>query len=165
MRITDTHVFFWHGEFSNWHSCKFRYKKLTFFNTEQAFMWEKAMFFNDIKSAEEILRNPNPKINKALGRQVKNFDTNKWSSVSYQIMIDVNYAKYSQHPYLRRLLLDTENKILVEASPYDQIWGIGLNEDNDDCLYENKWKGLNLLGKALMEVRNKLKEKWDTEII
>jgi len=167
-RITDTHVFFWGGEFSNWYECPFKYKGLTFFNTEQAFMWEKALFFNDSETAELILKTPNPKENKSLGRRVKNFNDEQWMINSFILMVAVNLAKYSQknenNKYFRcerarKLLLSTGDKTIVEASPYDKIWGIGLHWENDDCLDETKWQGMNLLGKALMEVRKQLKEK------
>lgn len=157
-RVTNTHVFFWSGELSNWHTCRFRYKHLNFYNTEQAFMWEKAIFFNDMESAKKILETPEPYLNKRLGRKVKGFDSERWLIAAYPIMVAVNYAKYSQNLHLRRILLDTEDKILVEASPYDKIWGIGISWQDDDCLNEMKWKGMNLLGKALMEVRKQLKE-------
>jgi ribA/ribD-fused uncharacterized protein len=103
------------------------------------------------------VKNPDPARCKRIGRMIDGFDAEKWSKVSFQIMVDVNYAKYSQNPRLKALLLSTEDKIIVEASPYDTIWGIGLHWENDDCLDESKWKGQNLLGKALMEVRNQLK--------
>lgn len=169
MRVTDTHVFFWGDEFSNWYDCQFKYKGLTFYNSEQAFMWEKAMYFDDIDIADLILKTHNPKENKKLGRKVKNFNTELWMVVSYPIMVAINIAKYSQgeksndSKYFksrraRTALLDTGDKTLVEASPYDKIWGIGLGLDNDDCLDETKWRGMNLLGRALMEVRKTLKD-------
>jgi len=172
MRITDTHVFFWGEEFSNWYECPFKYKTITFFNTEQAFMWEKALYFNDYETAELILKTPNPRENKKLGRKVRGFDTESWMINSYIFMVAVNYAKYSQknenNKYFRcekarKLLLATGDKILVEASPYDTIWGIGLGLDNDDCLDETKWRGMNLLGKALMVVRKTIKEEENEE--
>jgi len=159
-RITDTHVFFWGSEFSNWFDCTYKnikYKSITFFNSEQAFMWEKAIFFGDMEMAKKIIETPSPKEAKMLGRKIKGFDAEKWAEVSYQIMVDVNYAKYSQNPRLKKTLLSTDNKIIVEASPYDQIWGIGLSHDDDRVLDESQWRGKNLLGKALMEVRERLK--------
>src|SRR5208283_3214481 len=125
-RETDKYVFFWGLEFSNWCDCKFNYKRITFFNSEQAFMWEKAIFFGDMHMAEKIIKTPDPRENKSLGRQIKNFDADKWSAVSYDIMVAVNYEKFSQNPHFKTLLLETEDKVLVEASPYDKIWGIGL---------------------------------------
>ena len=155
-RITDKYVFFWGSEFSNWYECKFRYKNLTFFNSEQAFMWEKAVFFGDMDIAELIMKTPSPNQNKKLGRIVKNFNADVWLSAGYEIMVAVNLAKFSQNLILKDVLLSTEDKIIVEASPYDTIWGIGLYHEDDRVLDEKNWKGMNLLGKALMEVRKKL---------
>lgn len=156
-RVTETHAFFWGGELSNWYPCRFRYKGLNFYNSEQAFMWEKAVFFHDMETAKKILQTPDPKENKQLGRKVNNFNAELWSNASYPIMVAVNYAKFSQRKLLRHVLLETENLILVEASPYDNIWGIGISWQDNACLNEANWKGLNLLGKALMEVREKLR--------
>ena len=156
-RITDKYVFFWGSEFSNWFECKFKYKNLTFLNSEQAFMWEKAVFFGDMETAEKILLTPSPNQNKKLGRKVKNFNAEKWLRDGYEVMIAVNMAKFSQNSRLKAILLSTEDKIIVEASPYDTIWGIGLYWEDDRVLDENKWRGQNLLGKALMEVREKLR--------
>jgi ribA/ribD-fused uncharacterized protein len=161
-RVTDKYVFFWGSEFSNWYDCSrypyIKYKSITFFNSEQAFMWEKAVFFHDMEIAKKIVETPDPRENKALGRKIRGFDSERWMIASYPIMVAVNYAKYSQNVRLKALLLETEDKILVEASPYDKIWGIGLSWQDDDCLDETKWKGMNLLGKALMEVRKQLQE-------
>jgi ribA/ribD-fused uncharacterized protein len=158
-RITDKYVFFGGSELSNWYECKpnfIKYKGITFFNSEQAFMWEKAIYFGDMEIAKQIVKSPSPKIAKELGRSVKNFNAKMWSQVSYDIMIDVNFAKYSQNLILRDILISTEDKIIVEASPTDSLWGIGLHWSDDRCLDEKNWKGENLLGRALMEVRKKL---------
>ena len=163
MRVTNKHIFFW-GEFpSNWHPCHFTVKhdgkELEFFNSEQYFMWMKAITFNDEETAEKILKKgKNPKTAKALGREVKNYDNTVWDSVRYGIMVDANYYKYTQNEELKKLLLNPEldGKHYVEASPYDRIWGIGCDETTalDD---ESNWNGQNLLGKALDEVRDKIK--------
>jgi ribA/ribD-fused uncharacterized protein len=100
----------------------------------------------------------NPKMAKTLGRLVKNYDDKKWNEIRYQIMVNANYYKYSQSEELKELLLNPEfdDKHFVEASPLDGIWGIkcGETEALDD---KSNWNGLNLLGKALDEVREKLK--------
>jgi len=158
MRTTDTHIFFWGSEFSNWYPCIFMYEGERFNNSEQAFMWEKARYFKDEVSAAAILRETNPKYAKALGRKVKGFDVDKWAIISYIYMVGACYAKFKQNEDLKKIILATGDKILVEASPYDKIWGIGLAEDNDDVLDETKWRGMNLLGKALMVVRRTIKE-------
>ena len=158
MRETDTHIFFWGEEFSNWYDCQFVYKGHKFDNSEQAFMWEKAKFFGDDEIAGRILKVSNPSMAKKLGRQVKNFDAEKWLMPGYRFMVDVNEAKFTQNEFLKQKLLSTGTKMLVEASPYDSIWGIGLGEADDAILNENNWKGLNLLGKALMDVREIINE-------
>ncbi len=155
-RITNTHVFFWGSEFSNWYNCEFDYKGHKFNNSEQAFMWEKAMFFNDTYHAKLILENSNPASCKKIGRLIKDFNVERWLIASYPIMVTVNLAKYNQNPILKELLLSTSDKIIVEASPYDKIWGIGIHWKDNDCLDKTKWKGMNLLGKVLMEVRKQL---------
>lgn len=155
-RITDTHVFFWSSEFSNWYECKFIYKDIVFYNSEQAFMWEKAMFFDDKYHARLITETPSPASCKKIGRKIKGFDPERWLIAAFPIMVAINYAKYNQNSNLKKILLLTGNKTMVEASPYDKIWGIGIHWDDDDCLDETKWKGMNLLGKALMEVRKQL---------
>lgn len=149
-RITDTHHFFWGNAFSNWFPCEIEYKGNTFANTEQAFMWEKAKFFGDEEIAEQILNTPSPAASKALGRKVKNFDANAWSSVSYQIMYDVNLPKWEKMPEHLEMTGDRE---IVEASAEDRIWGIGLAPWDDKVLDRANWDGQNLLGKVLMDVR------------
>ncbi len=154
---TDKHIFFWDGIYSNWHPAEIEYKGHKFENTEQAFMWEKAMYFKDTETANKILKTPNPSENKKLGRQVKGFDSDVWSNVCFNIMFDVNLAKYTQIEKFRKELINTGEKILVEASPYDKIWGIGLGEYEAFRTPEEKWPGMNLLGKVLIKVRSHLK--------
>ena len=164
MRVTEKHVFFW-GEFpSNWHPARFVVerdgKQLEFFNSEQYFMYEKAMVFGDEVTAMRILfEGKDPKKAKSLGRQVKNYDDKVWEKVRYQIMVYANMHKYLQNKELREKLLSEEfdGKKYVEASPLDGIWGIKCDEATalDD---ESNWNGLNLLGKALDEVRSALKK-------
>ncbi len=155
-RETDTHIFFWGGFLSNWQPSQFKYKGLTFFTSEQAFMWEKALFFHDMEAAAQIMKTPEPSTCKKIGRKVKNFQADQWMKKAYQVMVDVNYEKFKQG-HFRLRLLDTYPKTLVEASPEDRIWGIGLHSSDDRVLSENNWKGQNLLGKALMEVRERLR--------
>ena len=120
-RITDTHIFFWGSFLSNWHKAKFEYKGKKFDNTEQAFMWEKAMYFNDKEIANDMLKTPKPAKAKELGRLVKGFDQILWFNVCFDIMVEINKAKYSQNEKLKKLLLSTGDKILVEASPSDTL--------------------------------------------
>lgn len=162
MKVTDKHVFFW-GEWpSNWYTCHFTVKhdgkELEFFNSEQYFMWVKAITFGDKEIAEQILqKGKNPKTAKALGRKVKNYDDSVWNEKRFEVMLNANMLKYTQNADLNSLILSKkfDGKKFVEASPLDGIWGIkcGEVEALDD---ESNWNGLNLLGKVLDEVRNRL---------
>jgi ribA/ribD-fused uncharacterized protein len=156
-RVTNTHVYFWGDPtLSNWGPAEFNHKGKVFQNSEQAFMYEKAMYFDDKEIAQKILENDNPSTVKNLGRKVKNFKVESWSQASYECMIDVCYAKFKQNEALGEILLSTGNKTLVEGSPYDKLWGVGLHWASEEILDEANWKGQNLLGKALMEVRKML---------
>ena len=156
-RETDTHLYFLRGILSNFEKCYIKYKGHLFATTEQAFMWEKAVFFNDHESASKILKEENPAKAKKLGREVKNFDDSKWSKVCYEIMYKINYEKYFQNTRLKNILLNTDDKILVEANPRDTRWAIGLSAEDDRVLDESQWQGENLLGKVLMQIRDELK--------
>lgn len=156
LRLTDTHVYFWGSVFSNFHKCSFKLLGQQFSSSEQAFMWCKAKAFKDEEIAAEILKYSDPKKVKALGRKVKNYDDAKWDMVRYELMVKVNEAKFSQNKDLLDILKETGNRKLVEASPLDKIWGVGLHYDDDAILDESNWVGKNLLGKALMDVRDLL---------
>ena len=158
MITTDTHVFFYSGVFSNWSAAKFQDEitGICFENTEQAFMWQKARFFLDTDIMTEIVDTPNPKDVKALGRKIKNYNDKAWNCVRYGMMVYVNYLKFSQNEDLAAELKAVGNRILVEASPYDKIWGIGLGLGDPEIFTPELWNGQNLLGKALGEVRSML---------
>lgn len=155
MRHTNTHVYFWEGTFSNWDNCHFddHSTGIHFHNTEQAFMWQKARFFGDIETQKVIESVHNPKEVKLLGRKILGYNEQVWQLVRGSLMAYVNYLKFTQNAYYNLILVNTGDKILVEASPYDKIWGVGLAQENDLILDEKNWLGQNLLGKALMEVR------------
>jgi len=144
------------GYMSNWYRAEFDYDGHHFVNSEQAFMYLKAKLFNDTESMQKILENTNPLRCKQLGRNVKPFDSNIFDKHKYQFMVQVVYEKFSQNEYLKVKLLNTKDAILVEASPRDNIWGIGIDVNHQNFNDPNKWPGQNLLGKALMEVREKL---------
>jgi len=157
MKVTDTHVYFYTNQFSNFHKCSFEFQGHTFGNSEQAFMWWKAMTFEDYDIAQKILDTPDDPMGvKHLGRMVKGYDDKIWSYVREKVMLDVNLAKFSQNEYLKELLFDTDSRFIVEASPSDQIWGVGLGEKDPAILDESKWRGSNLLGHVLMAVRTSL---------
>ncbi len=109
--------------------------------------------FGDDDIRQKMLASNDPKEIKALGRQVKNFDAETWNRVAPDIVVKGNLHKFRQNPELCQFLLDTGEKILVEASPYDTIWGIGMQESESGVDNPENWKGTNFLGFALMEVR------------
>ena len=146
------------GYLSNWYSCKFTDNINYYNNTEQYMMYMKAILFGDKEIATKILISKNPKEIKALGRQVKNFRDDIWNMYKELVMIDGLRLKFNQNQDLLNLLLSTGDELLVEASPYDKIWGIGLAADNPDSNDITKWRGQNLLGYSLMKVRYYLKQ-------
>ena len=149
-------TFFWSGPFSQWFRSKFSVGAMTFNCAEQFMMYKKAMMFKDIEIARKIMKSTNPKEHKALGRKVNNFNPKKWADESFEIVKEGNRTKFMQNPHLSKILQDTANTTLVEASPYDKIWGIGLREDDPRAKDKNQWQGKNLLGYALTEVRLEL---------
>ena len=156
--MEEKYVFFWKtaSPFSNWHPSKFTLDGQVFENMEQYMMWSKAMLMVDTETAQKILLTSDPRTIKALGREVRNFNSYLWDKVKYGVVYGGCYAKFTQNEKIKKVLMDTGDKVLVEASPFDKIWGIGLHWEDDDVLDESKWKGQNLLGKALMEVRKQL---------
>lgn len=144
-------IFFWDGPFSNFCSDVWiEYEGESWLTSEHIFMYEKAKFFGDTESMQLIKESKTPHEAKKLGRKVKNFDDSLWSEVREEKMRDALYAKFNT-PHYKDILLKTRDSILVEASPYDRIWGIGFRDYNA-LQNRHKW-GLNLLGKGLMYVR------------
>lgn len=154
MRTTDRFIFFWgYKDFmSNFYYKPFHYKGKTIICSEVGFMLEKALQFGDIKIMNELASVEQAKDAKALGRKIRNYDDDIWNNVRKDRMVEVLTEKFKDVE-LREKLLSTGNHILVEASPIDKIWGIGLDENNPDAEDESKWRGENLLGIALMSVR------------
>jgi len=121
-------------------------------------MAQKALLFNDIAVFEKVLTAKSPGEAKALGRQVQNFDEVLWLEKRFEIVIAGCLHNFGQHQELKEFLLNTKDMVLVEASPVDRIWGIGLAADDDRAENPKHWNGLNLLGFALMEARDRLRE-------
>jgi hypothetical protein len=142
---------------SQWYPASFVVDGRTFPTAEHYMMWSKAMLFADGDAAERILAAGDPGAAKALGRGVRDFDEEAWASNRSRIVVEGSIAKFSQNEPLRRFLLGTKQRILVEASPRDTIWGIGLGENNADAREPSRWRGLNLLGFALMVARRSLR--------
>lgn len=158
METNEKYYFFWNGFLSQWHRSDFTIDGVTFNCCEQYMMNSKAKLFNDISSMMRILEEPHPRKQKALGKKVLNFDQKIWDEHKEKIVYDGNWAKFTQNKKLREMLLETGDKILVEASPYDTIWGIGISQDDPDRFFEEKWKGQNLLGKCLTKVREDIRK-------
>ena len=139
---------------SQWYPCQFEVEGVTYTSAEQYMMAEKAKLFGDEEIRAEILNTDDPRMCKALGRKVKNFDKAVWDKEKEHIVRKGNTKKFLQNSALRNFLLSTGDKVLVEASPTDRVWGIGLGKNNPDALDPQKWRGQNLLGFALMNVRD-----------
>jgi ribA/ribD-fused uncharacterized protein len=157
-------VFFWghqgpatgKGCLSQWFPSPFTDDEHTFATAEHYMMWRKAILFDDQRTAARIIAADHPKQAKDLGRQVRNFDQATWEEQRYDIVVDGNTLKFSQHDDMRAFLLGTGDRVLVEASPLDRVWGIGLKADDPRAEDPARWRGLNLLGFALSDVRTVL---------
>lgn len=146
-------TFFWDGIYSNWYQSKFIVDGIEYLCVEQYMMSQKALLFNDIDSLNKIMNESSPRIQKALGRKVIGFDKVKWETVAKDIVYKGCYAKFTQNNILKQELLKTAGTTLVEASPYDTIWGIGLKETDKRAKNRNTWNGSNWLGEVLTKVR------------
>jgi ribA/ribD-fused uncharacterized protein len=151
-------VFFWHtpSPFSQWHPSLFEVDGVTFNTAEQWMMWSKAKLFGDEEVAQKILETSNPRAQKNLGRQVKNFNDAVWQKHCQDIVYRGNVAKFSQNKHLYDHLMkqDYVGKEFVESSEYDRVWGIGLGENNPKSLTRKTWRGKNWLGKILTVIRD-----------
>ncbi|VDN05359.1 unnamed protein product [Thelazia callipaeda] len=151
--------------FSNFHPCRFTIcedigtgepEKRWYYSTEQYYMFHKALFTGDTEAAEQIASERNARKIKMISRNIKNFEREAWSKVSGDVMRKGNYAKYTQNPVLRKKLFYTYGSTLVECSPTDLEWGIGLDINEPDALSPTKWRGKNKLGHILTEIREEL---------
>ncbi len=143
---------------SQWWPADFEEDRIVYKTAEHYMMAGKAKLFNDREIFEKIISKTSPKDVKDLGRQIRNFDAKAWDEQKYSIVKRGNYLKFSQNENLKHFLRLTGTKVLVEASPVDPVWGIGLAEDNAEAKDPAQWKGENLLGFALMEVRDQLQK-------
>lgn len=148
---------FWGSEsfMSNFHPCAFTMDGHEFKSSEQAFMYLKSKTFHDDEILQKILDAPTPHLAKKLGRMVRGFDDDVWCGTTarglrYECMLEVLRAKFSV-PELRAKLLETGTALLVEASPRDHTWGVGVGAEK--AMDPKNWRGVNLLGTALMQVR------------
>lgn len=156
-RIGNLTAFFGADDvFSNWHPCRFSYHGVTFSCVEQMMMYAKARLFDDDQSAQKILATRDPMTQKMIGRKVARFDLKTWEARRESIVFVACREKFSQNPGLRSILLASAPTELVEASPYDVIWGVGLGEHDARLPDRSQWRGQNLLGITLMRVRDAL---------
>jgi ribA/ribD-fused uncharacterized protein len=157
--VNGDFVFFWRGWPSQWYGgYPFKDKAgYTYSHPEQYMMARKAAVFDDHEIFKKIMATNSPREQKDLGRQVKGYDDVKWGIVRLRVVFEGNVLKFMQHEGLKEKLLATGELHLVEASPKDKIWGIGLAADDPRALNPGEWPGQNLLGKALMGVRTWLR--------
>ena len=164
----DKYLFFWGHQkskdgaltascFSQWWTSPFVVDDVRYNTAEHWMMAQKALLFNDKEVFANVIAANSPAEVKALGRQVRNFNEAVWNAKRFEIVVAGNLQKFLQNKDLKEFLLNTKDRVLVEASPVDRIWGIGLAADNEKATNPKRWNGLNLLGFALMEVRDMLK--------
>jgi ribA/ribD-fused uncharacterized protein len=161
---TMKYVFFWGHQvsksgvtascFSQWYEAPFVIDGQRYPTAEHFMMAEKAALFGDQATRQKVFQASNPGAVKALGRQVSGFDEATWLESRFSIVLRANEAKFAQNPELNQFLKQTGSRVLVEASPVDRIWGVGLAQDDEQINNPNLWCGLNLLGFALMQVRD-----------
>lgn len=144
------------GYLSNWYLSSFTVDKVTFSSMEQFMMYRKAVFFHDDNVAAQILATDQTARIKSLGRQVSDYDDGDWNGVRQITVYEGLLAKFSQNENLKARLIGTGDAVLAECAVKDRIWGIGLSMQDPDRMNKCKWKGQNLLGYALMMVRERL---------
>jgi ribA/ribD-fused uncharacterized protein len=158
---TDRFVFFWQGYLSQWYPSKFTIDGVEYNTAEQYMMAEKARFFlgshpENADILKAIMTSNSPREQKALGGKVRGFVDSEWVKVARDVVYRGNLAKFQQNPDLKEKLLATGSKTIVEASPIDQRWGIGLSADDPRAREPSQWRGHNWLGEAIMQVRQTL---------
>lgn len=144
------------GCLSQWWPCSFTVEGVEYASAEHWMMAAKARLFGDEEALARILAARTPAEAKNLGRLLLGFDEALWAARRFELVVAGNMAKFGQDPALRDFLTGTANRVLVEASPRDRIWGIGLGAANERATDPARWPGLNLLGFALMETRDQL---------
>ncbi len=143
---------------SQWFPRAFSAGGVTYSSAEHFMMAEKARLFGDEVALARVLAAPSAAEAKAIGREVRCYDDSRWASARFSAVTRGSIAKFSEDDDLRSFLLGTGDAVLVEASPRDQVWGIGLGAANANALDPRKWRGENLLGFALMEARGQLRD-------
>ena len=142
---------------SQWYAAPFEIDSVRYATAEHWMMASKARLFGDTSAEAKILSDDDPGAAKKTGRGVRGFEVERWSAACFDLVVEGNMAKFGQHESLRGFLLSTHEQVLVEAAPNDTIWGIGLKHDDPNARDPSRWKGKNLLGFALMQVRARLR--------
>lgn len=156
--ITEKYFFFWKHRLSQWHIVDFTVNGVIFNCCEMYMMYNKALLMEDSVTADIILQEKNPANHQKLGRQIKNFNQALWNGNKYNIVLAGNLARFMQSAKCRELLLATGDKEICESSPYDLVWGCGLSKEDPLILDKSNWRGENLLGKVLTQVREVIKQ-------
>lgn len=154
--MTERFTFFWKSPLSQWQRAPFTLGGITFTHAERYMMYAKAVLFGDREAAEKIMTADTPREQQAIGRTVRGFDEATWVLFREGVVFAGNLARFRQNPDQMELLLATRGTTLVEASPNDRIWGIGLGAGDPRAHDRKQWLGLNLLGEALTRVREVL---------
>jgi ribA/ribD-fused uncharacterized protein len=154
---TDEYIFFFGSFYSQWAMRDIEIDGVVFNCCEQLMMAAKADLFNDKYAFKQIMESDDPAEQKAWGRRVEGFDREKWEKVARDVVYKANYAKFTQHHDLGLELLSSGDKIIVEASPTDVVWGVGLLATDRKILDPKNWRGTNWLGEAIMKVREELR--------
>ncbi|TDC77362.1 NADAR family protein [Streptomyces hainanensis] len=144
------------GVLSQWCPSRFVVGGVEYATAEHWMMAGKARLFGDAESEARILAAGHPAEAKKLGRRVRGFDEERWQASCFELVVEGNIAKFGQDPARLAYLSGTRDRVLVEASPLDRVWGIGLAADDERAEDPARWRGRNLLGFALMEVRSRL---------
>jgi ribA/ribD-fused uncharacterized protein len=155
--IKNGHAFFWGSVMSQWFIRPMEVGGVRYNCCEQWMMAGKARLFGDEKALGKIMGTDSPKEQKALGRTVKGFVPCEWDAACRRIVYEGNLAKFSQHEDLRQYLLGSGDLVIVEASPHDRIWGIGMKRSEPGVEDPKNWRGKNWLGEAIMEARRTIR--------
>lgn len=154
--MSEKFTLFWSGPFSQWHPSTFKIDGVTYNCAEQYMMAEKARLFSDKSTEAKIMSTSDPDSQKRFGREVRGFNVGRWDAVAQDIVYRASKAKFTQNADLKTILLATVGTTLVEASPHDTIWGIGLRKEDPRALDRTKWYGTNWLGEALTKARDEI---------
>lgn len=154
----NKYTFFYGGPFSQWACSNFVIDGVTYNTAEKFMMAQKSLVFGDHDIFNEIMKTNDPSEQKALGRKIKNFDKDVWEAKCKEIVYNGNYAKFTQNKSFYEALMATGDTELVEASPVDKIWGIGLSENDLRAQDKSQWQGTNWLGEIITQVREDLKK-------